>query len=161
MLHQALCPQSSESLVTELANASVDVTRLQRVYTNGVGWCVLLRSHSARCPVISAQLTLLRSTAPLALFWTSEAGSATGHAWPSPMAALGGMDGTDVALAFFVRLQGLITAAQVSSSDAFQPFLAQMSTCRTVVPAGLPPFLGLSAGPCSDLQGAASNAWLS
>ena len=102
----------------------------------------------------------MRSTAPLALFWTSEAGSATGHAWPSPMAALGGMDGTDVALAFFARLQGL-TALQLSSSDAFQPFLAQMSTCRTVVPAGLPPFLGLSAGPCSDLQGAASNAWLS
>ena len=155
--------------VTDAANMSATATRLLRVYTNGVGWCV--RGAAVRTEVWScgtaavgdhgahADVTRPRSIAPLALVWTSQVGSPTGHAWPGPMEALGGMDGTDAALSFFAQ-QGIATP-QVSSSDAFQPLLAQMSACKTVAPDGLPPLLGLSAGPCSDLQGAASNAWLS
>ena len=70
------------------------------------------------------------------------------------------MDATDVSLAFFAQLQ-TATPGLVLSSFAFQPFLTQMSACKTVVPDGAPPLLGLSAGPCSDLQGVVDNAWQS
>ena len=68
------------------------------------------------------------------------------------------MSATDVALAFFAQLQRT-TPGLVLSSYAFQPFLTQLSACKTVVPDGAPPLLGLSAGPCSDLQGVVDNGW--
>ena len=77
-----------------------------------------LSSSTALCPapqsgpaVLATNTTLLRvfvdssCASPTALFWTSESNPSFGyHRWPGPMEALGGRDGTGVAIDFFQNI---------------------------------------------------------
>ena len=102
------------------------------------------------------ELTLLSacSARPVALFWTYEF---TGHLYPGPMAALGGMDFTDAALSFFTNVRDHGDALVFTAADAFGPLLSGLAPCTSQVaaPALLPasPLLhSYSAGPCADLE---------
>lgn len=94
-----------------------------------------------------------RSASPLALFWTSE-GATTGHKWPGPMSALGGLDATDVALRFFANVRGAAAGAAVDTATAFASLLDGLAPCKDNVaaPPLLLPLMGLTTGPCRDLQ---------
>ena len=105
----------------------------------------------------SLTLLLVCSARPVALFWTYEA---TGHLYPGPMAALGGMDFTDVALRFFSSVREQSNTLGFSAAEVFGALLSGLSPCTTQVAA--PPLLpasallhGYSAGPCADLEAGA------
>lgn len=90
------------------------------------------------------------------MFWTYEA---DGHLYPGPMAALGGMDFTDVALHFFANVRERGDAPMFGNAEAFAPMLSGLAPCTAQVapPAMLPSLPGISggysAGPCADLAG--------
>ena len=95
----------------------------------------------------------------VALFWTSEF---TGHLYPGPMAALGGMDFTDVALSFFANVRDRGDALVFTAADAFGPLLSGLAPCTSQVAAptllpALPLLQGYSAGPCADLEAMADS----
>ena len=94
------------------------------------------------------------------MFWTYEA---TGHLYPGPMAALGGMDYTDVALRFFVNVRDRGDSPPFGNAEAFGPMLSGLAPCTAQVaaPALLPGASllgGYSAGPCLDLEAAVAPA---
>ena len=94
----------------------------------------------------------------MALFWTYEV---TGHLYPGPMAALGGLDFSDVALRFFADVRDHGDSPTFSNAEAFAPMLSGLSPCTAQVaaPALLPGASllgGYSAGPCLDLEAAAA-----
>jgi hypothetical protein len=76
------------------------------------------------------------------------------------MAALGGMDFTDVALRFFINVRDQGDSLVFGDAEAFAPMLSGLAPCTSQVapPALLPagPLLrGYSAGPCLDLEAVA------
>lgn len=99
----------------------------------------------------------------MALFWTYEK---TGHLYPGPMAALGGMDFTDVALSFFNNVRDHGDSLVFTAADALGPLLSGLAPCTSQVakPALLPAsslLHGYSAGPCADLEAKADSGQLS
>ena len=145
---------AAKEMVATSAARVANATRLLRVYTNGLRWCVWCfgcRSVSAHADIVAPCAT---STRPLALFWTYDVAS---HLYPGPMAALGGLDFTDVALRFFTNVRERGDAPMFGNNEAFAPLLSGFAPCTAQVAApallpALPGLNGYSAGPCLDLQ---------
>ena len=73
------------------------------------------------------------------------------------MAALGGMDFTDVALRFFVNVRDHGDAPMFGNAEAFAPMLSALAPCTAQVAApaplsALPVLNSYSSGPCRDLE---------
>jgi hypothetical protein len=82
------------------------------------------------------------------------------------MAALGGMDFTDVALSFFNNVRDHGDSLVFTAADALGPLLSGLAPCTSQVakPALLPAsslLHGYSAGPCADLEAKADSGQLS
>ena len=121
----------------------------------GCSPALLVPSSAAICPAggagVSSNTTLLRAyvgdcESPTALLWTSEANPSFGyHRWPSPLAALGGFDGTAVAAALFTN----VIASGTSRPSAAQAFAGLFDSLSAAACAGQH-LSALPLGPCGS-----------